>query len=142
LTDFGDSIFEYEGRSSLRAHTPPFNAPESSRQDLTFNQMTQTDVYSFGLVVLCIVLGHDSKLSQIQDIELAKGIDRMIETAMRLIRQEDRDAQDSDLDLQMLGFIFENTLQLDSQKRTRSSFATREKSIEATSVRKCRLLSL
>jgi serine/threonine protein kinase len=117
LTDFGHSIFEYEGRKSLRVHSPPFNAPESARQDLTFDQMVQTDVYSFGLVALCIALGHDRELTQIQDIELVKGNDGMIDTAMRLVRQEDRDAQDSDLDLEVLEFVFENTLQLDSQKR-------------------------
>ena len=61
ISDFGFSVFANDDADKLLGYTPPWNAPEltdeTTSSSLTFRAMQAADVYSYGLVVLSIVLG-------------------------------------------------------------------------------------
>ena len=118
LTDFGHSVFAYENLDGLPAFTPPFGAPELEEQSsFSFQDMKQTDVYSYGLVVLSLVVGRDCCSDFGSQLLSYKLDDSIIWRAMRLLEREDREHNDSDFDLVTLRMLFNNTLKRDSKKR-------------------------
>ncbi|KAI9761607.1 MAG: hypothetical protein M1840_001747 [Geoglossum simile] len=118
LTDFGHSVFAYEGRTALPAFTLQYSAPEANEdRALTFQDMKQTDVYSYGLVVLAVVIGRSYSDDFGDSLESSKKDDGLLKQAMALVETEDRDNTDSDFDLVTLRSIFTHSIQYDSGKR-------------------------
>lgn len=118
LTDFGHSVLAYEGLTALPAFTLQYSAPEANEdRKLTFQDMKQTDVYSYGLVVLSVVIGRSYSDGFGDTLESFKKDDSMLNRAMALVETEDRDNTDSDFDLTTLRSIFTYTMQYDSGKR-------------------------
>jgi serine/threonine protein kinase len=118
LTDFGHSVLAYENLDAPPALTPQFSAPELEEQSsFSFLDMKQTDVYSYGLVVLCVVMGRDC-CSDFGSMLLSYKLDdSIIRRATRLLEREDRQNNDSDFDLTTLGVLFNSTLKRDSKQR-------------------------
>jgi serine/threonine protein kinase len=118
LTDFGHSVLAYENLDAPPAFTPLFGAPELEEQSsFSFQDMKQTDVYSYGLVVLCLVVGRNCCSDFGSQLLSYKLDDSIVGRAMRLLEQEDRKHSDSDFDLATLRMLFNNTLKRDSKKR-------------------------
>ena len=118
LTDFGHSVLAYENLNAPPAFTPLFGAPELEEQSsFSFQDMKQTDVYSYGLVVLCLVVGRNCCSDFDSQLLSYKLDDSIIRRAMRLLEREDRKHNDSDFDLATLRALFNNTLKRDSKKR-------------------------
>ncbi|KAH0541251.1 hypothetical protein FGG08_004256 [Glutinoglossum americanum] len=118
LTDFGHSVFSYECPTWLPAFTLQYSAPEANGSGkLTFSEMKQTDVYSYGLVVLSVVIGRSYSAGFSENLESFKKDDSLLDRAVKLVEQEDRDNTDSDFDLVTLRPLFTHTIQRDSGKR-------------------------
>jgi serine/threonine protein kinase len=123
LTDFGHSAFEFEDLRALPAFTKQYCAPEAdpehnSSVNLTFDGMKQTDVYSFGLVVLSVVTGGSFLESFDDKLYSRKGKDEMARAAMDLVEKQDRENNDSDFDLDVLDTIFNSTVVLTPSHRS------------------------
>ncbi len=118
LTDFGHSVFAFEGRTSLPAFTLPYSAPEATiHLQLTFEDMKRTDVYSYGLVLLSLFVGRDCCADLGDVLASYKSDDTMSDYAMELVEKEDRVHRDSDLDLATLRSLFMNTVRRETKKR-------------------------
>ena len=124
LTDFGHSVFAYEGRTSLLAFTFAYRAPEATAHDLTFDHMKLTDVYSFGLVMLSLVIGRDCCKVFGDSLGDYKENDSLFDKAMALVEEEDRMHTDSDLDLSTLRELFTHSIKLDCGQRNLNSCIT------------------
>jgi serine/threonine protein kinase len=78
LTDFGHSAIESDGQGILPAFTPQWCAPEVTRDDecqsMSFSDMKATDIYSYGLVVLSIMIGRSFYLDyeRVEEIQRDK----------------------------------------------------------------------
>jgi serine/threonine protein kinase len=119
LTDFGHSTSAHEKRTTLPAFTPQWCAPEVLVDDhhLEFSGMIATDVYSFGLVVLSIIVGRSYYLS-IDDFTTLKQDGTMFGRAMLLVEQEDRQSHDSDFELDTIRSLLRATIRHDSARRS------------------------
>ncbi|KAI1335948.1 hypothetical protein F5Y15DRAFT_408851 [Xylariaceae sp. FL0016] len=121
LTDFGHSVFESSRSNALPAFTPKWCAPELSpdattSRTMVFREMKLTDVYSYGLVVLSIMLScpfHE----RIENVEAPKLDDSMLTKAIELLDKEDREKQDSDLDLSTIRSLMRRTVRLNPAHR-------------------------
>ncbi|KAK8093790.1 ankyrin [Apiospora hydei] len=120
-TDFGHSTSRSEGLKTLPAFTPQWCAPEILQENhrLSFEDMIATDVYSYGLVVLSIVLGRPY-YRDLQDYESLRRDGTMFERAMNLVENEDRASQDSDFELDTIRLLLSKTIQSRSSKRSLS----------------------
>lgn len=118
LTDFGHSVSAHENLKALPAFTPQWSAPEVLEdKDLSFEDMKATDVYSFGLVTVSIMIGRSCH-RVIDNYEDHKKRDRMPAVAMTTVEIEDRLNQDSDFELDVLHLLFRDSLKLDSKRRS------------------------
>lgn len=117
LTDFGHSVAKNEGLKALPGYTPQWTAPEvANGQNFSFEDMIATDVYSYGLVLLSVMLGR-SYHRDLEDVEVLKRNDAMFDEAMKLIEKEDRQNHDSDFELDILQPVLLQTLKHSPQKR-------------------------
>ncbi|KAI1419578.1 hypothetical protein F5Y12DRAFT_720547 [Xylaria sp. FL1777] len=121
LTDFGHSVFEYSQSNSLPAFTPQWCAPElspewSGPKTMGFEGMKLTDIYSYGLVVLSIMIGRPFHES-IDDFKTPKSNGTMLKEAIELVSREDREKNDSDLDLATIELLMRQTIRLRSKHR-------------------------
>ena len=121
LTDFGHSVFAFEGRTSLPAFTLPYSAPEATEDQLTFEDMKRTDVYSYGLVLMSLFVGRDCCAHRGDMLASLKRDDSMFDHAMQVVENEDREHEDSDLDLATLRSLFMNTIRGEAKKRNLSN---------------------
>lgn len=118
LTDFGHSVSAQEGLTSLPAFSTFWCAPEVQESvELSFEDMTATDVYSYGLVILSIMIGR-SYYHDMPNFEIHRETDTMLDKAMELIEQEDRQNHDSDLELDTIRLLFRATLRRNSKRRS------------------------
>jgi serine/threonine protein kinase len=118
LTDFGHSVSAHEGLTALPAFTPQWSAPEVlDDHHLDFEGMVATDVYSFGLVILSIVIGR-SYYRVLKDFEALKKDDTMFERAMDLVEREDRQNHDSDFELDIILLLLRTTIKGNSSRRS------------------------
>ncbi|KAI1293939.1 hypothetical protein F5Y03DRAFT_326883 [Xylaria venustula] len=121
LTDFGHSVFEYSHSKSVPAFTPQWCAPElspdeSGPKSMGFNEMKLTDTYSYGLVVLSIMLGRPFH-ETISDFKTPKSSGTMLREATELVSKEDREKHDSDLDLATIELLMRRTIRLKPKHR-------------------------
>ena len=121
LTDFGHSASAHEERISLPAFTQQWCAPEVLLDDhrLDFEGMIATDVYSFGLVVLSIIIGR-SYYKSLENYTTLKQAGLMLTSAMQLVEQEDRQSHDSDFELDTIRALMHATIR---RKPTRRSLS-------------------
>ncbi|KAK7948962.1 Serine/threonine-protein kinase ppk21 [Apiospora aurea] len=121
LTDFGHSTSRSEGLKTLPAFTPQWCAPEILQEQhrLSFEGMIATDVYSYGLVVLSVVLGRPY-YRDLPDFESLKRDGIMFENAMNLVENEDRASQDSDFELDIIRLLLSKTIRSRSTGRSLS----------------------
>lgn len=117
LTDFGHSVFKFEGRDDLPAFTLAYSAPEATRQHLSFQDLTQTDVYSYGLVALSLFLGRNSCHDFGNQLKTYKEHDTMYAEAVKLIEREDQEQTDSDLNVPTLRKLFSKSIRRDPGTR-------------------------
>ncbi|KAI0442783.1 hypothetical protein F4803DRAFT_349416 [Xylaria telfairii] len=121
LTDFGHSVFEYSHSKSLPAFTPQWCAPElspneSGPKSMGFHEMKLTDTYSYGLVVLSIMIDRPFHQS-VEDFTTPKSNGAMLSEAIKLVSKEDREKHDSDLDLATIELLMRRTIRLRPQHR-------------------------
>ncbi|KAI1129158.1 hypothetical protein F5Y10DRAFT_291400 [Nemania abortiva] len=121
LTDFGHSVFKYGRSKSLPAFTPQWCAPEllpdgSGPQFMGFHDMKLTDTYSYGLVVLSIMISRPFYIS-IEDFETPKSNGTILREAIELVSREDREKHDSDLDLATTEALMRQTIRLRPEDR-------------------------
>lgn len=121
LTDFGHSVFEYSHSKSPPAFTPQWCAPELSPEGsglnpMGFRGMQLTDVYSYGLVILSIMIERPFHES-IDDFKTPKSNGTMLTEAIELVSREDRDRLDSDLDLATIELLMRQTIRLRPKHR-------------------------
>ncbi|KAK8134685.1 hypothetical protein PG984_006697 [Apiospora sp. TS-2023a] len=121
LTDFGHSTSRSEGLKTLPAFTPQWCAPEIHEDGhcLSFQDMIATDVYSYGLVILSIVLGRPY-YRDLEDFESLKRDGTMFEKAIGLVENEDRSSQDSDFELDVIRLLLSKTIRSGSSGRSLS----------------------
>ncbi|RWA06951.1 hypothetical protein EKO27_g8151 [Xylaria grammica] len=122
LTDFGHSVFEYSHSPSLPAFTPRWCAPElllneSGPNPMGFRDMKLTDTYSYGLVVLSIMIGRPFHES-VEDFMTPKSNGTMLRDAIELVSKEDRKKNDSDLDLATIELLMRRTIRLRPKHRS------------------------
>ncbi|CAI4215793.1 unnamed protein product [Parascedosporium putredinis] len=100
LTDFGHSALMSDDPETLPAFTPWWCAPEAtSATNMTFAELKSTDYYSYGLVILSIMLGRPFHLD-IDDVEKRKQDGSILDKAVQLLESEDKNNYDSDLDVE------------------------------------------
>lgn len=117
LTDFGHSVFEHNRLNALPAFTPQWCAPEATTAvNMTFKDMAATDCYSYGLVILSIMIGRSFHVG-CENIEGHKQDNTMLRKAMELIEREDRENTESDLDVSVIESLLDQTVQRDASKR-------------------------
>ena len=89
------------------AWSPPWNAPEvdpTMGHSLDFDGIKRADIYSFGLVVVSIVIGrdvfkHHSEFEDEAAIARCKSDGSMFNKMVKLVEEEDKQRSDSDFDL-------------------------------------------
>jgi serine/threonine protein kinase len=117
LTDFGHSVFEHNCLNALPAFTPQWCAPEADvATNMSFSDMKATDCYSYGLVVLSIMMSRPF-YTDLEGVEACKKDDTMFRKAVELVEKEDRDNNDSDLDVGVVQSLLSRTIRLNSKRR-------------------------
>jgi serine/threonine protein kinase len=121
LTDFGHSVFEHSRLNTLPAFTPKWCAPEltpegSMSKRMEFKEMKATDFYSYGLVVLSIMIGRPFHKS-LDNIEASKLDETMLKRGIALVNKEDRENHDSDLDLSVVQALLRRIVRLNPAHR-------------------------
>lgn len=116
LTDFGHSVFEHSRLNALPAFTPKWCAPElmpavTTSKKMDFKEMKATDCYSYGLVVLSIMIGRPF-YGSLDNIDESKLDDSMLKRGIELVNAEDRKNHDSDLDLSVIHALLRRTIRL------------------------------
>ncbi|KAF6807634.1 hypothetical protein CSOJ01_08075 [Colletotrichum sojae] len=118
LTDFGHSVIEADRYKSLPAFTLKWSAPEvTKKKHMTFTQMKATDYYSYGLVTLSIMLGRPF-YTDIEDTESFKEDGSLLLKLVRLVEQEDRSQDDSDLEVGTIVRLLHKTVQVNYKARS------------------------
>ena len=126
LTDFGHSAIESDRQPVLPAFTPQWCAPEATSDDsspnMTFQEMKATDVYSYGLVVLSIMIGRSFYFDykQAEDIQHHKQADTLLQQSIDQVEKEDKECMDSDLEVGTVSALLRKTIQRDPQLRSLS----------------------
>jgi len=123
LTDFGHSVFHYEPH--LMAWSPPWNAPEvdpTTGHSPDFDGIKRADIYSFGLVVVSVVIGRDvfkchGEFEDEAAIKRYKSDGNMLSKMVKIVEEEDKQNPDSDFDLVTLRLLLGACLQLQPQSR-------------------------
>ena len=117
LTDFGHWVSAHEELSALPAFTPEWSATDVLEDHtIDFGGMKATDVDSFGLVILSILIGR-AYWSKLEDFKKFKDEGTMLENAMEMIEQHDRKSNDSDLELDTILLLLRATLQQSAERR-------------------------
>lgn len=99
LTDFGHSVLEADKREKLPAFTLQWSAPGvTKKSSMTFTEMRATDYYSFGLVMLSIMLGR-AFYTDMNDVEGWKEDGSILCRLLMLIEDEDKFNNDSDIEV-------------------------------------------
>ena len=131
LTDFGHSAIESDHQGILPAFTPQWCAPEATRDDdnaqgMTFQELKATDVYSYGLVVLSIMIGRSFYLDykQTEDIQRHKQSNTLLQQSIDQVEKEDRECMDSDLEVETVSTLLRKTIQRDPGLRSLSDCAS------------------
>ena len=121
LTDFGHSTSAHEERTKLPAFTQKWCAPEVLDDDhqLDFEGMIATDAYSFGLVVLSVIIS-ESYCKSIEQFSPLTEADPMLSSAMQLVEDKDRESHDSDFELDTIRALLRCTIR---QKPTQRSLS-------------------
>jgi serine/threonine protein kinase len=118
LTDFGHSVLEQDGLEGLPAFTPLWCAPEATQKaSMTFQDMVATDCYSYGLVVLSIMIGR-AFYSSFDDVEGIKADGSILERSIALVEREDKESNDSDLEVDIVTSLLRKSLRLDPKSRS------------------------
>ncbi|KAK0662037.1 hypothetical protein QBC41DRAFT_330020 [Cercophora samala] len=122
ITDFGYSVFHFEEQPALPAWTRDWSAPEAdpdvsgSQKIGNFEDIKATDVYSYGLVAVSIILGSSlmrGRFKEFQDpaaISTMKHDDHLLTHAVEVVIREDRTQPDSDLDISLIRGLLEFSL--------------------------------
>ncbi len=112
LTDFGHSVFEHNRLHALPAFTKRWCAPEAnSNINMNFRDMKATDCYSYGLVILSIMIGRPF-YKHFENVESHKQDDTIFQRAIQLIETEDRENNNSDLDVSVIDSLLHRTIRL------------------------------
>ncbi|KAL1846416.1 hypothetical protein Daus18300_014259 [Diaporthe australafricana] len=118
LTDFGHSVLEADKSERLPAFTPQWSAPEvTKKKRITFTQMKATDYYSFGLVMLSIMLGR-AFYTDIDDVKSCKEDGSILYKLLRVIEEEDKFNDDSDMEVGTVAQLLYKTVQLSPEDRS------------------------
>lgn len=118
LTDFGHSVVEADRGNSLPAFTPQWSAPEASTSTtLTFDELKATDCYSFGLVVLSVMLSRPF-YDDIDNVKTCKEDGSILQKSFDLVETEDRVNHDSDVEIGTVASILESSVQISPQDRS------------------------
>ncbi|KAH6665351.1 kinase-like domain-containing protein [Plectosphaerella plurivora] len=121
LTDFGHSVIEADSCTALPAFTPQWSAPETTDPTAkSFIELMATDSYSFGLVLLSIMIGrpfYTALDGSRNDIEKLKKDGRIFEKLVEMAEKEDRDIQELDIDVDTIVLLLRNSVQLDFRAR-------------------------
>ncbi|KAH8900586.1 kinase-like protein [Thozetella sp. PMI_491] len=120
LTDFGHSVLEQDGLDVLPAFTPLWCAPEAKKEaKMTFLEMASTDCYSYGLVVLSIILGYAfHSHNAFGEVEVCKANGEILQLAIEEVKKEDKENHDSDLDVSTVSALLGSTIQLSPRLRS------------------------
>lgn len=133
LADFGSSIFLSEipegQKIRLVSHSPPWNAPETSRE-IVRNELVKTDIYSFGLLFARIMMLGDNPFDDafhlLTDHVLSFNIDEMegwrkddMMSDYLLGRIANLDIYD-DEELRVIGVVLNKTVRTAPQDRVES----------------------
>jgi serine/threonine protein kinase len=117
LTDFGHSVFEHNRLNALPAFTLQWCAPEVTNSiNMSFREMKATDCYSYGLVILSIMIGRPF-YRDFEDVEGHKQDDTMLQRAIQLIEKEDRENNNSDFDVGVVQSLLHRTIRLHPKRR-------------------------
>lgn len=117
LTDFGHSVFEHNRLNALPAFTPKWCAPEvQSSKNLTFRDMKATDFYSYGLVILSIMIARPFH-EDFKDVEAYQKDDTMLSRLIQLIKKEDKENNNSDFDVGVIYSLLNVTVRLNPRYR-------------------------
>lgn len=132
LTDFGHSVCEFTKDPTLPIWTPTWSAPEANpdvpegvcAQIQSFEDITATDVYSYGLVAVSIILGTavvGGKFPELADtaaVSVMKLDDSMLDHIMEVVIREDRTHPDSDFDLGFIRVLLRRCLRKQPSERS------------------------
>ncbi|KAK4199966.1 kinase-like domain-containing protein [Triangularia verruculosa] len=130
LTDFGYSVFEFEEHPTLPAWTEDWSAPEASpnihdgQQIDTFQDIKATDVYSYGLVAVSVILGSSllrGRFSTFRDpvsISTMKHNDSLLAHTLEVVATEDRTQLHSDFDMSLVRRLLAVSLTKDRSLRS------------------------
>lgn len=120
LTDFGHSVLESDKCERLPAFTPKWSAPEVFKNSrMTFAQMKATDYYSYGLVMLSVMLGR-AFYTDMDDVESlrCKEDGKILDRLLKLIEKEDKINDDSDIEVGTVARLLYKTVQLSPEARS------------------------
>ena len=118
LTDFGHSVSACDSPSGLPAFTPQWAAPEVLGDcEVSFDGLISTDVYSYGLVALSIILGR-SYFESMPGFMQQREKGTLLEEAMALIENEDRENHDSDFELDIIHSLLSDSVLFDPAQRS------------------------
>ncbi|RYP36004.1 hypothetical protein DL767_003571 [Monosporascus sp. MG133] len=126
LTDFGHSAIESDSQGMLPAFTPQWCAPEATREDdslaMGFPDMKATDVYSYGLVLLSIMIGRSFYLDyeQVEEVQRDKQNGTLLQRSIEQVEKEDKECMDSDLEVGTVSALLRETIQRDPRLRSLS----------------------
>ncbi|KAI3337493.1 hypothetical protein HD806DRAFT_543120 [Xylariaceae sp. AK1471] len=128
LTDFGHSVFEHSRLNTVPAFTPLWCAPEvETAVKMSFSEMKATDSYSYGLVVLSIMVARVFHID-LQDVKEHKQNDTLLGEAINLVEKEDRENNNSNFDIGIIRSLLERTVRLEPKYRSlRSCLAVMKK---------------
>lgn len=112
LTDFGHSVIEADRSQGLPAFTQKWSAPEAAtKANMTFSEMKATDYYSYGLVMLSIMLVRPF-YEDVDDLERSKQDGSILGKLVELLEKEDRYNDDSDLEVGTIVLLLSKSAQL------------------------------
>jgi serine/threonine protein kinase len=117
LTDFGHSVFEHSRLDTVPAFTPFWCAPEvETAVNMSFSEMKATDSYSYGLVVLSIMIARVFH-TDLQGAKEHKQNGTLLHEAIRLVEKEDRENNNADFDIGVIRSLLEQTVRLEPRDR-------------------------
>lgn len=121
LTDFGHSVFESSRLNGLPAFTTHWCAPELSssttnNRKMDFQEMKQTDYYSYGLVVLSIMISQP--FYECLDMQDEKLHEMMLVKTNDLLSRVDKEKPDLDIDLCVTSALMRRTIRLNPNHRS------------------------
>lgn len=132
ITDFGHSVIEADQLEALPAMTPRWSAPEiSEKSTMTFLEMKATDYYSYGLVLLSIMIGrpfYDGMTEPTEPTEPIEPIEPKVKAAkedgsilkrlIEMAEEEDRRSDESDLEVGTIALLLGKLVQRSQHGRS------------------------